>query len=117
MTIEKFEQLDAWREAHSLVLQIYRAARCLPGDERYGLAAQMRRAAVSIPANIAEGFKRRGSRDKVHFYNISQSSLEELRYYVILCRDLDYLADVETLSNSADHVGRLLTGLVRAVRC
>jgi four helix bundle protein len=76
----------------------------------------MQRAAVSAPANIAEGFKRRGRLDKVHFYNIAQGSLEELRYYFILCRDLGYKLDYNSMAAQADQVGRMLTGLIRAVR-
>jgi len=63
-----FRQLEVWQEAHTLVLMVYQATKCYPGDERYGLVSQMRRAAVSIPANIAEGFKRRGIQDKIRFY-------------------------------------------------
>jgi four helix bundle protein len=62
----------------------------MPSDQRYGLISQIHRAAVSVPANLAEGFKRRGRPDKVHFYNIAQGSLEELPYHFILCRDLGY---------------------------
>lgn len=76
----------------------------------------MRRAAVSIPANIVEGFKRRGARDKAHFYNVAQSSLEELRYYFILCRDLGYSFSEECSGIQLERVGRLLTGMIRAVR-
>ena len=90
MAIERFEQLEVWQWAHRLVLNVYTTTRGLPTDQRFGLTNQMQRAAVSVPANIAEGFKRRGRGDKAHFYNIAQSSLEELRYYFILCRDLGY---------------------------
>jgi four helix bundle protein len=76
----------------------------------------MQRAAVSVPANIAEGFKRRGRADKVHFYNIAQASLEELRYYFILCRDLEYEVDYESLVEQAERVGRMLTGLINSIR-
>lgn len=76
----------------------------------------MRRAAVSVPANIAEGFKRRGQSDKAHFYNITAASLEELRYYFILCRDLGYKVDYGDLAARADHVSRMLHGFVKAVR-
>ena len=69
---------------------MYKFTSTLPNEEKYGLVSQMRRAAVSIPANIAEGFKRRGQNDKAHFYNIAQGSLEELRYYFILVNDLGY---------------------------
>lgn len=76
----------------------------------------MRRAAVSVPANIVEGFKRRGERDKAHFYNIAQGSLEELRYYVLLCAALDYSLPGSSLTARFERTGRLLTGLVRASR-
>lgn len=82
MAIERFEDLEVWQCAHAMVLLVYRMTATFLGDERFGLVSQMWRAAVSVPANIAEGFKRRGARDKVHFYNISQGSLEEVRYYV-----------------------------------
>jgi four helix bundle protein len=87
-----FEDLAVWRKAHALVLLVYRVTSGFPDTERYGLVSQMRRAAVSVPANIAEGFRKRSSPDKLKFYNIAQGSLEELRYYVILTRDLDYLS-------------------------
>jgi four helix bundle protein len=71
----------------------------------------MRRAAVSIPANIAEGFKRRGIQDKIRFYNTSEGSLEELKYYFILSKDLEYIASNDTLMSQSETVGRLLYGL------
>ena len=115
MRIESFEQLDVWRKAHGLVLEVYRLTIQLPDTERFGLVSQMRRAAVSVAANIAEGFKRRGGGDKSRFYNIAQASLEELRYYFILCHDLDYLPDIENVREAADHIGRMLTRLIAAV--
>jgi len=81
-----FRQLEAWRESHKLVLMVYQVTKGFPGDERFGLVSQMRRATVSIPANIAEGFKRRGIQDKIRFYNISEGSLEELKYFFILSK-------------------------------
>lgn len=80
MGIETFEQLEVWQYAHKLVLAVYHSTREFPAEEKYGLQAQMRRAAVSVPANIAQGFKRRTKADKRHFYNMAQASLEELRY-------------------------------------
>jgi hypothetical protein len=71
-TVQHFQQLETWQESHKLVLMVYQITKGFPSDERYGLISQMRRAAVSIPANVAEGFKRRGIRDKIHFYNISE---------------------------------------------
>ena len=69
------------------MLEIYKITKDFPKDEKFGLVSQMRRASVSIPANIEEGFKRRGIKDKINFYNISQSSLTELQNYLILVRD------------------------------
>ncbi len=115
MSIERFDQLDVWREAHQIVVEIYKATTKLPTDEKFGLISQMRRAAVSVPGNIAEGFKRRGGADSKHFYNIAQSWLEELRYYSILCRDLGFDLRAETLPDRIDQVGRMLTGLIRSV--
>ncbi|MGD0224477.1 MAG: four helix bundle protein [Terriglobia bacterium] len=115
MPIERFEQLDVWQAAHHLVLQIYRFTQKFPNEEKFGLVSQMRRAAVSVPANIAEGFKRRGLADKSRFYNIAQASLEELRYYVVLCHDLDYRNGDEGISERAENVSKMLYGLVRSL--
>lgn len=116
MPLERFEQLEVWQAGHKLVLQVYKITEGLPSSQRFGLISQMQRAAVSIPANIAEGFKRRTLPDKSHFCNMAQSSLEELRYYFILCRDLGYKVDYETLAKEADQIGPMLTGLVRSVK-
>jgi four helix bundle protein len=114
--LERFEQLEVWRVAHGLVLLVYRTTAQFPADEKFGLTSQMRRAAVSVPANIAEGFKRAGLKDKAHFYNIAQASLEELRYYFILCRDLGYKIEYELLTSEADQIGRMLYGLIRSTK-
>jgi four helix bundle protein len=115
MPIKRFEELEVWQAAHRIVLDIYKVTSTLPSDEKYGLTAQMRRAAVSVPANIAEGFKRRGRNDKVHFYNIAQSSLEEVRYYLILCRDLGFKIEHDSLPERTEQVGRMLHGLMKSV--
>jgi four helix bundle protein len=75
----------------------------------------MRRAAVSIPANIAEGFNKRGKRDKINFYNISQGSLSELRYYLLLARDLKYIGDISGNGVLIEEIGRMLNGLIRRI--
>ena len=107
-----FGQLEAWQEAHKLVLTVYEVTSGFPNDERFGLTGQMRRAAVSVPANIAEGFKRRGIQEKVRFYNISEGSLEELKYFLILSKDLGYVPSNEELMSQSETVGRLLHGLI-----
>jgi four helix bundle protein len=114
--LQRFEQLEVWQKSHTLVLEVYQATARFPADEKFGLISQMRRAAVSIPANIAEGFKRAGLKDKAHFYNIALASLEELRYYFILCRDLGFSIDYENLTSQADQIGKMLYALVRSTR-
>lgn len=115
MSIERFEQLKVWRDAHALVLGVYKLTSRLPEQERFGLVSQMRRAAVSVPANIVEGFKRRGRKDKAHFYNIAQSSLEETRYFALLCRDLGHKIDYPAFESRADEIARMLSGLIRSL--
>ena len=86
-----FQNVIAWQKAHAFVLQVYRATRSFPKDEKFCLVPQFRRAAVSIEANIAEGYKKLSKADKLRFMNISQGSQEECRDYIILSRDLGYL--------------------------
>jgi len=97
------------------VLMVYRETKEFPGEERFGLVSQMRRAAVSIPANIAEGFKRRSQREKIRFYNISEGSLEELKYFIILSKDLNYINSNQELMAQAELIGRLLNGLITSI--
>jgi four helix bundle protein len=96
-----------WQKAHALVLDTYRITATFPRQEAYGLSLQMQRAAVSVPANIAEGFKRRGKADKARFLNIAQASLEECRYFLILAQDLGY-ADTSSLLCLLDETSRFL---------
>ncbi len=102
-----FEDLVVWQKAHQFVLAVYRLTRTFPRSEVYGLTSQFRRAAVSIAANIAEGFRKRGSADKVRFLNIAQGSLEESRYYLILTRDLEY-GDVSEAKAILEEASKLL---------
>lgn len=81
----------------------------------YGLTSQLRRAAVSVPANFAEGFKKLGLADKLRFYNIAQGSLEECKYYFVLAKDLDY-GDTLELRQKADQIGRMLAAYMQAIR-
>jgi four helix bundle protein len=91
-----FLDLVVWQRAHQFVLAVYQLD--FPKHELFGLTSQLRRAAVSVPANIAEGFKRRGKADKARFLNIAQSSLEECRYYLILASDLGYAETASAMS-------------------
>ena len=109
-----FQDLIVWQKAHQWVLAIYGFSATFPRAEVYGLTSQLRRAAVSVPANIAEGFKKKGPADKKRFFNIAQGSLEESRYYLILARDLHY-GDPEGLLEQLDEVGRLLNAYAGAI--
>jgi four helix bundle protein len=103
-----------WQKAHQFVLGAYALTAVFPKPETYGLAMQMRRAAVSIPANIAEGFRRRGKADKARFMNIAEGSVEECRYFLILAKDLGY-GDTASLTASLEEVSRLLNAYAAAI--
>ena len=109
-----FEDLIVWQKAHAWVLSAYRLSEAFPLREQYALTSQFRRAAISIPANIAEGFKKAGVADKKRFMNIAQGSLEECRYYLILARDLGY-GDSQQLMPALEEVSRLLGAYARAI--
>lgn len=109
-----FEDLVVWQKAHQFVLAVYRLTRAFPRSEAYGLSSQSRRAAVSIAANVAEGFRKRGNADKVRFLNIAQGSLEESRYYLILARDLEY-GDVSEAKAVLEETSKLLEAYSRTI--
>jgi len=109
-----FRDLVVWRQAHAFVLAVYRFTGTFPRQETYGLSLQMRRAAISIAANVAEGFAKRTKPEKGRYLNIAEGSLEESRYYLILAQDLGY-GDTQALANSLDEVSRLLNAYVRAI--
>ena len=106
--------MEIWKKAHAWVLGIYRFSEAFPKHELFGLSSQLRRAAVSVPANFAEGFKKRGKADKLRFYNIAQGSLEECRYYLILTRDLGY-GKVDELQSQAITIGKMLNAYMKAI--
>lgn len=103
-----------WQKAHQFVLSVYRLTENFPKNETYGLTSQLRRAAVSIPANIAEGFKKKSKADKARFMNIAQGSLEECRYYLVLARDLNY-GDTNPLQIQIEEVSKLLEAYTTAI--
>ena len=109
-----FKDLIVWQKGHQFVLSVYRMTKKFPKEEMYGLTSQFRRAAVSIPANIAEGFKRKGKPDKYRFMNIAQSSLEECRYYLILAKDLGYIKR-DDLMNQIEEVSKLLNAYSQSI--
>jgi four helix bundle protein len=112
---KRVADLAVWRLAHELTLGVYQISKTLPKWEMYALGDQMRRASVSVPANIAEGFRRRTLREKLRFLNIAQASLEETRYYFVLVRDLGY-GETHELQRLADRVGTYLTRYAETVR-
>lgn len=112
---KSFEDLVVWQKAHKFVLSTYTYTATFPKEEVYGLSSQFRRAAVSIPANISEGFKKRGVKDKLRYYNIAQGSLEECRYYLILSKDLRYGVQGEMM-NALIELSRLLNRYINAIR-
>ena len=116
--IKNFTDLNTWREGHKLALAIYRTTGKFPISERFSLADQMRRASVSVTSNVAEGFSRNSTKDKVHFYNLAQGSITELQNQLILSRDLKYLPrqTFEELLQQTTTVQKLLSGLVKATR-
>ena len=111
---KRFQDLIVWQKAHAFVLSVYRCSESFPKAETYGLTAQFRRAALSIPANIAEGFKKKGRADKARFMNISQGSLEECRYYLILTKDLGYGKNAAMVLQ-LEEVSKLLEAYVSAI--
>jgi four helix bundle protein len=109
-----FKDLVVWQKAHRFVLDTYQLTKSFPGCELYGLSSQLRRAAVSIPANIAEGFRRRGKSDKARFMNMAEASLEECEYYLILCKDLGY-GETAPMQRDLSDVSRMLRAYSHAI--
>ena len=114
---KSFTDLIVWQKAHEFVLEVYKVTRGYPMEERFALCSQFQRAAVSIPANIAEGYKKLTRADKLRFLNISQGSLEECRYYIILSRDLSYINSntYNELIGSLEETSKLLNSYIRGV--
>ena len=106
-----FEQILAWQKAHEFTLLVYQITKSFPKDELFGLVSQFRRAAVSIEANIAEGYKKLSRADKLHFLNISEGSLAECKNYIILSKDLEYINDCQytQLYYAIEEASKLLT--------
>jgi four helix bundle protein len=114
MRSKSITDLIIWQKAHQSVLAVYRLTENFPKSELFGLTSQMRRAAISIPANIAEGYKKRGKPDKLRLLNVAQGSLEELRYYFILSKDLGY-GDTSAHAAALEDVSKLLTGYMAGI--
>ena len=116
ISINNFYDLDAWKKGHALVLEIYRITADFPREEVYGVTSQLRRAASSITANIAEGFARYHFKDKIKFYYNSRGSVAEVQNFLLLAKDIDYI-NLETcarLGEKANEVGKLINGLIKS---
>ncbi len=112
-----FKELKVWQKAHEFVLKVYKTTKIFPEWERFALSSQFQRAAVSVPANIAEGYRKIGKADKLKFLNIAQGSLEECRYYILLAKDLEYINahTYEALEEEAETVSKLLTAYCKPI--
>ena len=109
-------KLEAWKTARELVRNVYVLTRTFPKEEMFGLVAQMRRAAVSVPSNIAEGAARAGDREFAQFLNIARGSLSELETQLFIAADLGYMKEGDPVFDLLDRVSRLVTGLHKTVR-
>jgi four helix bundle protein len=116
--IKTFRDLKVWQEAHKLTLMVYEKTTNYPKHELFGLTSQSRRSASSVPANIVEGFRRQTIKDSLNFYNKADASLEELKYHLLLARDLKYLSteQYQELLNQSEFVGALLTRWMQSQR-
>ena len=116
--MKTFRELRVWQTAHTLVLRVYAETRMFPRDEQYGLTSQLRRAAVSIAANIVEGHRRTSRRELLNFLDIADASLEEAKYLLLLAHDLRYVKApiFEEFTQSCDAIGGMLYQFKRHVR-
>lgn len=116
--VESWKDLEVWKLAHGLVLKIYEASKGFPGDERFRLTDQICRAAVSVPANIAEGKGRNSLREYLQFLSVARGSAEEVKYLLLLSKDLGYIPDNTyfDIAEGYDRVARMLYGLMKSLR-
>lgn len=113
---KSFQDLVVWQKSHQLAQEVFRITKKFPRNEKDGLSKIMRNTAISVPANLAHGFRRHSRKDKMEYYGLSRSYLEELHYYFILSRDLGFTKEYETLFTLIDEVGRMLTRLIISVK-
>lgn len=118
MKIRNFTDLDVWKEAHKLVLLIYKITEKFPESEKFGLTNQLRRACVSITSNIAEGFCRRTNKEKIQFYRMSLGSLAEVENQLIIARDISFLTnrDFDEIFGQTVLVGKLISGFIKSAK-
>ena len=112
--IQTFQDLIVWKKAHSLTLKMYQLTKSFPPDERFGLTDQMRRAAISIGSNIAEGYGRGTAKDKIQFYLIAKGSLCELHSQYLIAKDIGYAKEEIIKIEDFDEVSKLIAGLIKS---
>ena len=113
---KSFKELIVWQKSHEMVLEIYKITKNFPKDELFVLISQIRRAAISVPANIVEGHRRKTLKDSINFYYIANASLEELRYHILLSKDLGYINETkfQQLEILMDEVSKILNGWIKS---
>ena len=114
-TSSSFENLIMWQKMHKIVLDIYKMTNSFPKSELFGITGQIRRSAVSVAANIVEGFSKKGKADKLRFFNIAEGSLEETNYFLLLIKDLGY-SETDDMRQKVKEVGRMLKGYIGAIK-
>jgi four helix bundle protein len=114
MATQSFRQLMVWQKAHQFVLEVYKYTNSFPKSELYALTVQFKRAAISVAANIAEGYKKKGRADKARLMNIAQGSIEECQYYLILANDLGYGENFH-LVNLLDDISKMLQSYISKI--
>jgi four helix bundle protein len=116
--IKGFQDLVVWQKAHRLVLEVYRLTNLFPRSEQFGMVSQLRRAAYSIPANLAEGYGRRSTKELLQFLAVANGSAEELRYFLILSRDLRYVSpqDETQLNREITSIVQMMAALARRLK-
>jgi len=117
MSIKSFEDLIVWQKSHKLTLDIYKITSSFPKEEKYALSQQIRRSCSSVPTNIVEGYRRKTTKDLLSFLNIASGSLEETKYQLILCKDLNYISEdkYNELREKANEISKMLFGLKKSL--
>lgn len=118
MAVQEFTDLEVWQQSQSLAVLIYKTTSNFPKSEQFGLTSQMRRSAVSVPSNIAEGFNRFSDKEKLHFYSIALGSVSELQSQILICEEIGYLRPdhKDKFLKQVQSIRKLLFGLLRSTR-
>ncbi len=111
-----YKDLMVWQKSISLVKTIYKIIKLLPKDELYGLSDQIRRSAVSIPSNIAEGFERNSIKEYIHFLYIALGSSSELETQLIICKEIGFIQEIDAVTNDIDEIKKMLNGLISSLK-